>query len=227
MQHAPMCSNLSAMRMNLVLVLLAALALAGCSSEEDAANSSAAEAPVVREGAEGYLLTWFDGEGPHIVESVADVPEEHRGRVRVQALSVGPEERDPDTVWLANLTAARGDGTYAVQAMTRDEFDALLDEAGGVEFAEASEGEALAQNDIIIYGASWCHACRGAAEYLRSRNVPFVERDIEAEPGARAEMQAKARAAGIQPSGIPVIDFRGTMLTGFDQRRMDALLRES
>jgi hypothetical protein len=38
-------------------------------------------------------------------------------------------------------------------------------------------------------------------------------------------MQTKARRAGVRPSGIPVIDFRGTILTGFDQARLDSLIQ--
>jgi hypothetical protein len=37
-------------------------------------------------------------------------------------------------------------------------------------------------------------------------------------------MQRKAMAAGIRPSGIPVIDVRGRILTGFDPATLDRLL---
>ena len=183
----------------------------------------------MRGNAEGFLLTWFDDEGAHIVEAREAIPAERRGRVRIDRLDLAPEDRDPSTVWLANLNDMNANGAYPVESMDREAFDALLDEAAGVAFAEPGEDDGTISegSDIVVYGASWCNACQSAAAYFRSQNVPFVERDIEAEPGARAEMQAKARAAGVQPSGIPVIDVRGTIVTGFDQGRIARLLRES
>lgn len=212
------------------LFVVLVFCLAGCSSSSDESNTSPSEpAPVVRGDAEGFLLTWFDDDGAHIAESREAIPSERRSRVRVDRLDLAPEDRDPANVWLANLNDMNANGAYPVESMGRDAFDALLDEEAGVEFAEAGEddGSAAEGSDIVVYGASWCHACQSAAAYLRSQNVPFIERDIEAEPGARAEMQAKARAAGIQPNGIPVIDVRGTIVTGFDQNRIAGLLRES
>jgi glutaredoxin len=72
--------------------------------------------------------------------------------------------------------------------------------------------------------ASWCGACRSAAAYMRSRNVTFAEKDIEKDAQANAEMLSKARAAGKSPRGVPVIDFRGQIVLGFDQRALDALI---
>ncbi|MFT5356331.1 MAG: glutaredoxin [Polyangiales bacterium] len=215
--------------MRWIFVILV-FSLVGCGSSADESSASPSEpAPVVRGNAEGFLLTWFDDEGAHIAEAREAIPAERRSRVRVDRLDIAPEDRDPSNVWLADLNDMNANGAYPVESMGRDAFDTLLDEEAGVEFAEAGEDDGSADDgsDIVVYGASWCNACRSAAAYLRSQNVPFVERDIEAEPGARAEMQAKARAAGIQPSGIPVIDVRGTIVTGFDESRIARLLRES
>ena len=79
----------------------------------------------------------------------------------------------------------------------------------------------------MIYGASWCGACRQARQFFEREGVAFVDRDIERDPGARDEMNQKARAAGVPTSGIPVIDVRGTILTGFDERRIRQLLAAS
>lgn len=179
---------------------------------------------------EGLLLAWFDEEGLHTVESRTDIPEARRERVRVDSLRLAPDERlDPDYVYVADLRSPGEGGAYAVRKLRRDAFDALVDRETGddapVEVAAVgSTGDADA--DVIIYGASWCGACRSAESFLRQRGVAFVERDIEEDPAALAEMQQKARAAGIQPTGIPVIDFRGEILTGFDRRRMEQLLAE-
>ena len=145
-----------------------------------------------------------------------------------------PEERlDPAFVYVADLRQPGEGGSYVVRKLSRDAFDALVDEATG-----ANEPAAVASNepagfggghgdpnaDIIIYGASWCGACRSTASFLRQRGVPFQEKDIERDPGARSEMLQKARAAGVSANGIPVIDFRGRILTGFDRATMVRLL---
>jgi hypothetical protein len=59
---------------------------------------------------------------------------------------------------------------------------------------------------------------------MRSRSVPFVEKDIEKDAQANAEMLQKARAAGKTPRGVPVIDFRGQIILGFDQQAIDRLI---
>jgi glutaredoxin len=186
----------------------------------------------VRGDLEGLLIVWFDEGGPHTATSRDEIPEAHRERVRVDSLRLSPEERDPDHVYVADVRAER-DGRYEVRRLPRETFDALVDRAAGTTAAANAdtnrEGEAAgggaAQADVIIYGAEWCSACHAAARYLTERGVPFVEKDIERDPGALAEMQQKARRAGINPTGIPVIDVRGTIVTGFDRGRIDAILR--
>jgi glutaredoxin len=69
---------------------------------------------------------------------------------------------------------------------------------------------------VVIYGASWCGPCHQTADYLKSRGVAFVMKDIEQTPGADAEMRRKLAGAGVRGGAIPVIDVRGEILVGFD-----------
>lgn len=223
-------------RPSLVLASLLFLA-AACSRsprEEAATRPEAAGAPfVVREGAEGLLFVYGDAEGIHPVERLDEVPAGARARVRVDSLTLPPERRlDPALVYVADLRSPGADGAYPVRTMPRAAFEASFGGSAAEAHAEAPPGDegaeapdqAAPSGDVIVYGASWCGACRSAEAFFRSRGVPFVERDIEREPGAREEMLAKARAAGIDGSSIPVIDFRGTLLRGFDPGRLDALI---
>jgi hypothetical protein len=59
---------------------------------------------------------------------------------------------------------------------------------------------------------------------MRSRHVDFVEKDVEKDPGASDEMLRKAHEKGLSPRGVPVIDFRGEIMLGFDQGRVQALI---
>ena len=176
----------------------------------------------VKGEAEGLLLVWYDEHGAaHSASNRAEVPEARRDSVRVDALEVAPDQRlDPAYVYVADLRAPGAEGRYPVRKVAREAFETAL--ASGP--AHAGEKGATGSGDVIIYGASWCGACKQAAQYFTQKGVPFVEKDIEKQPGARTEMMTKAKAQGVQTGGIPVIDVRGTLLPGFNAMRIEQLL---
>lgn len=216
---------------------LAALAivlhLIACGGEqsETGAGPEASEGELVtppfpvRGEAEGLVLTWFDEDGAHTATSRRDIPEARRGEVRVDSLELAPDERDADSVYVADLRAPGDDGRYSVRRMPRATFDRLVETFGDAPAGTA--GSAVASSDIVIFGASWCGACRQAEAYFRERGIPFIERDIETDPTAQADMQRRAAAAGIRPNGIPVIDVRGRVMQGFDRAAVERALRET
>jgi glutaredoxin len=106
-----------------------------------------------------------------------------------------------------------------VQSAARGWFDAQVDRAKPRPQAAAATDDA-----VVIYKTSWCGVCRSAESFLKSRHVAFVEKDVEKEPGASEEMLKKARAKGLTPRGVPVIDFHGEIMLGFDQSRVQALI---
>lgn len=208
----------------------ATLGLVGCQGEDPVAHLSADGEPIqppfaVRGEAEGLLLVYVDQDGAHTVARRSDVPAEHRAMVRVDDLQAAPEDRlDPDLVYVADLRRPGADGHYPVRRMTRASFEARVAPVASPTpegTAEAQPAPSPSAGEVVIYGASWCSACRSAAGFLRSREVAFVERDVEREPGAREAMLRAAQTAGIQPRGIPVIDFRGRIIQGFDQPALE------
>jgi glutaredoxin len=81
---------------------------------------------------------------------------------------------------------------------------------------------------VVIYGATWCEPCDTAKRYLARRGIPFVERDVEEEPKAKAAMDATIVAAGLATaSALPVLDVRGTVTYGFMPCVVDAAWDES
>ena len=50
---------------------------------------------------------------------------------------------------------------------------------------------------VTMYTTSWCPYCRAAKDLLRKKGVAFEEIDVEATPGARREMVAKARRTSV------------------------------
>ena len=170
----------------------------------------------VRGDLEGLLLVWLDEEGLHTAQRRSEIPEEHRAMVRVDSLRLPPDKRlDPEFVYIADLRAPADDGRYTVRKHSRAYFEAQVDEA---------TPEPAAAEDVVLYMASWCGACKAAAKYMRGRGVDFVEKDIEKDAAANAEMQQKARAKGLSPRGVPVIEFDGEILLGYDQARLAQLI---
>ncbi|HEY8428251.1 MAG TPA: glutaredoxin family protein [Sandaracinaceae bacterium] len=222
-----------------------ALALCACAGDDPAANVPSEGELVtppfeVRGEAEGLLLVWFDEEGLHTANRRSEIPEERRAMVRVDDLSLPPDARlDPELVYVADLRRADADGSYPVRRMPRATFDARVSEAAGASAergARERETSAAAppsadavdpEADVVLYGASWCSACRSAAAFLRSRGIEFVERDVEREPGAREAMLRAAQRAGVRPNGIPVIDFRGRIIQGFDRAALERAIRDT
>lgn len=73
----------------------------------------------------------------------------------------------------------------------------------------------------IIYSTNWCGYCKMAKQYLESKDVSFVEKNIEEDSEAHAELMAKING---EFRGVPVIDIGGEIILGFDRPRIDSAL---
>ena len=243
-------------RCTLVAVMVSASALgAGCGRRRETPEKTDDAPPlVVRDDSAGLLLTWIDEKGDfHVEQRVGDVP--LVGRDAVRAVDPAREEgTHRDQLFVADLRVARPDGTYAVRSVTRAEFDALAvsrrqrasppakpgavsGTEGRTEGQGASAANAPSPSDgtrpatgrpaVIIYGASWCGACHDAAAYLRRKGIAFVEKDIDTDPAAAREMQAKLTRAGLRAGSIPVLDVRGHVMVGFNPGAVDGALGQA
>jgi glutaredoxin len=236
------------------LALAAALATSGLGCKHGAASASADDAAasppfVVKDDTQGLLFTWIDEKGDfHVEQKASDVPLVGRDAVRV----VDPTKEEGahgDRIFVADLRVAGADGAYPVHAMTREEFDQLAvarraknaatlasaekgEDAGapsGDNAESANAGNAAAPDlagrpAVIIYGAEWCGACKQAQAYLKKRGILFIEKDIEKDPGADAEMRAKLRRTGQHGGSIPVLDVRGNIMVGFSPEKVEEAL---
>lgn len=72
---------------------------------------------------------------------------------------------------------------------------------------------------IIIYRTPTCPYCHMAAEYLRSKGIPFKEIDVSKDPVAAREMVMKS-----SQMGVPVIDINGQIIVGFNRPAIDMAL---
>ena len=163
--------------------------------------------------------------------AMADVPEASRRVVRVIEPTAGGAPRgDYDQVYVVDLRSV-GD-TFEASVMPRAEFErrALAALPPGqlsrmsIPGGGGEQGAIAPHDDIILYGTSWCGACKQARTFLTQRGVAFIDRDVEKDAQAAAELAAKARAAGISATGVPIIDVRGKLLVGFDAARLATLV---
>ncbi len=105
-----------------------------------------------------------------------------------------------------------------------------VDAASALYFAKTDQAlartaAARASDDpVIIYGTSWCGWCRKAREYLAARGVAFVERDVEHDAEAARQVARIRRRLGLRSQAVPVIDVHGTIIVGFDVKRLDRAL---
>lgn len=75
---------------------------------------------------------------------------------------------------------------------------------------------------VVIYTTPTCPYCYQAKEFLARQGVPFVEKNVAADPQAAMEM---VRLSGQQ--GVPVITVDGQVVIGFDQPRLKLLLQQA
>ncbi len=226
----------------LLLVLAWSAGCSGCGrSGSDGTSPESRELPAIelRDDTANLLLTWIDERGEHhVVQHPADVPEKGRDAVRVVIAQEG-FAGDGDLVYVADLRKKLADGGYAVRSMPRSEWDLIAQQRrdktmANVASPPVTSGSAAgtatvsptSRLTVILYGAPWCDACRGATRYLRRKGIDVIEKDIESDQGARAEMQRKLADARIRDRGtIPVIDVRGRILVGFDERELDRAIK--
>ncbi len=174
----------------------------------------------------GLMFTYLDGEGlQHSTEKLEDIPEDKRGAVRVIDLNLAPEARGAGKwIYLADLRKANDDGTYPYQPLPAAKFDKAVAHAPIRHKVDQAMENSTKQ--VTVYSTSWCGVCAKAKAYLRERKVPFVERDVEKDESALAELGEKARRAKVQPQGVPVIDVYGELMLGFDEARLSQMLEK-
>jgi len=210
-------------------------------SDDTGATPQAAELPPleIKDDTPNLLLTWIDEKGIfHVVEKPADIPKEGRDNVRVVITT--REDGTGKLVYVASLNEVTPTGAYRVKTMTRAAWDELgarqtpssprsaraeraalalglraAEAAPGAPNAAAAPQKALASGiSAIIYGASWCKPCHDTARYLKQRGVTVIDKDIEENEVAAAEMRQKLARAGRSGSSIPVIDLMGQIMVG-------------
>lgn len=72
---------------------------------------------------------------------------------------------------------------------------------------------------VSVYSTPTCVHCSRLKDYLKERHVKFQDIDVSRDERKAAEMLHKSRQ-----QGVPVTDFNGTIIVGFDRERIDRLI---
>lgn len=79
----------------------------------------------------------------------------------------------------------------------------------------------LPHGGVVMYCTSWCPDCRRAREWFKTRNISYIEVDIE--KNTRAAAQVRAWANGNQTT--PTFDIDGTVIVNFDEKKLRSTLK--
>ncbi|MBK8259452.1 MAG: NrdH-redoxin [Polyangiaceae bacterium] len=231
------------LKAGVVALLVALMSLIGaCGQKVDdgtqPTGTPSLPALTIQEDTPNMLLTWVDSHGDtHSALKPSEVPEEGKPLVRVVISDREEGTRDP--LYVVDLTKPGGGG-FAARAMARREWEGVIakkreaylgqfapktavpNPTGGASTAPTtSSAQTAAGFVVVIYGAEWCKPCHQAADYLKSKGVPFVMKDVDEDRTAAAEMSAKLEKAGRRGGAIPVIDVKGQILVGYNRSELD------
>jgi len=70
---------------------------------------------------------------------------------------------------------------------------------------------------VLVYTTPTCVYCKNVKAYLEEKNIAYETVDVLADPAKAQEMIDKS-----DQMGVPVTDFKGTIIVGFDKSRLDA-----
>jgi glutaredoxin len=191
---------------------------------------------------------WFGARDPVELEYI-DLHARHRvargiGAVPVisrKVVRVTPPTRpagpggDDGTVHVADLTQPDARGGYTTEPMARLDFEARAlaalppGEASRVPLPTGvpAPGPIAEHQQVIVYGTSWCGACKDARELLAELYIDPVFVNVDTDPAGAERLAARAARVGLIVDRVPVIDVHGRLLVGFEPSRLRSLLGDS
>lgn len=70
---------------------------------------------------------------------------------------------------------------------------------------------------VTLYSQPGCGPCVGVESYLKRSQIPYVKRDITADP------EAHARVVALGYTGTPVIEHPDGHFKGYDPQKLDSI----
>ncbi len=73
--------------------------------------------------------------------------------------------------------------------------------------------------NVKVYSTNFCPYCKMAKEFLKEKNIPFEDINVQENQEAAKEMIEKTGQ-----SGVPVIEINGEIVIGFNVEQIKTLL---
>ena len=181
------------------------------------------------------MYTWVDEKGAfNNTENAEDIPESFRNDVLIVDLNRTPEERKSNAYAIvADLTRTNDEGNYVVRAEPRADFERAISlkrkyklttidstNLGQQPLPDDLPAVTANTDQVILYETSWCQYCKKMKKELQAMRVPFVQKDIEKDKTAAMELMAKAQQAGLGNTGVPVVDYKGSLIVGYNPQAL-------
>ncbi len=224
------------------------LSSAACSSNEqatqakpDAPEEAAKDKPAARtinEQSTEVLFTYMDDKQVYqTVDTLDEVPLPYRNDVIVVDLKRSPEARNSaETVTVTDLERRDERGNCVLRQEPRARFEQSLKLKRKWRLQQVAPGsidpakvQQLAKDlkpgtEIVLYSTTWCGYCKAVKKLLAEAGVSFKEVDIETDEAGMMDMMAKCQKAGIQAGGVPLLDWRGQLISGYDEGKIKQLI---
>jgi len=91
-----------------------------------------------------------------------------------------------------------------------------------IDFDSSERAAGGEEPKIVMYATAWCPYCGRARKLLNALDVEWIEKDIEKDREAARELVRKTGRS----SGVPVIDFDGTLVRGYNPDKIRRLTAE-
>ena len=210
----------------LCLFLALVVGTSGCSetTENSEQQKKPPLPPKVNDNRTDLILSWFEEGMPKTASTTLKVPDKFRKEVRVQDPTIAPEKRDPDWVFIADLTKQGKDKTYPVKVLLREKWELARRPEISTENGEVLKEKFANQQPVIMYATVHCPVCISARRWLVEEKIPFVEKNVDSDQNAAKELALKGQAQGVLTNGVPVFDINGYLLPGFDKTAIRKLL---
>ena len=73
---------------------------------------------------------------------------------------------------------------------------------------------------IVVYSSNTCPHCVTAKDYLKSKGIDFVEKNVSTDMDARTELM------GMGYMGVPIIMVDDKVIEGFNKAKLEELIKE-
>jgi len=118
------------------------------------------------------------------------------------------------------------------EAQQKATADVALTRAAALTLTESEDSNASATNNqkatrpisVVVYGTSWCPACRAARQYFRQNGIRYRNIDVDSNQAAAAKMASIQRSNGYPIGSIPLIVIGGRAYQGFSPLGMASII---